>query len=195
MHATSKQIQHLAASYYQQQLLSDEELEVKYHMAECDRCYEEFCAELLMLRALADSGLVKPQMLEVAESDSSRSFIKLQLVQDKLKLLRGSMQNLQVIWNFLPRPALAYGRGTGVQAAGSGYISQESEYSCIQREGGKIRIQLDEDYFPVKALAVRYMESGKYVCQAFSYDEYSECYTAVIEESVLENGEIEIVEI
>lgn len=38
--------------------MTDELLHIKRHMSECDYYYENFCAEYLVCRQLAESGLV-----------------------------------------------------------------------------------------------------------------------------------------
>lgn len=56
-HLTKKQIDKLTYYYLKNKKLSDELLEAKRHMADCELCYEEFCVSIVAAHELEDKGL------------------------------------------------------------------------------------------------------------------------------------------
>lgn len=196
MHMKTEQLRNLAVCYLDEQPLTDPQVQLKYHMAECDDCYEKFFTELIMLKALSDNGLMEPGLEKRDDKLEEKSFIKIRSVKDKLEVLcTTASRQLEELWNFIYMPLPVYQRGVNENIKELAYISQISEYSCIKKENGLITIQLDGEYYSTAKLAVKYIAGGAPVYKEFAYDEGSECYIVSIEESVLENGVIEIVEI
>ena len=76
MHLNMNQIRNLAYAYLNNSILNDEQVEYKFHMSECDECYEKFCSCLSVFSVmkkmeLADSesiGIVEEEELEYSKS-------------------------------------------------------------------------------------------------------------------------------
>lgn len=196
MHMKTEQIRNLAVSCLNEQTLTDAQVQLKYHMSECDDCYEKFCTEFIMLKVLSDNKLIEPDFEKKDKKQEEKSFIKIKSVKDKLEILcTTASKQLEKLWNFIYMPLPACERGINDNIKELVCISQISEYSFIKKKDGLITIQLDGEYYPTAKLSVKYISDGVPQYKEFTYDEDSECYIVSIEESVLGNGEMEIVEI
>lgn len=191
MHATMDEIRSLADSYVKGKLLDDEQLSTKRHMSGCDECYELFCTEYLLLKNLREYGLLpekEPQFL-------SNCLLKIQIVENSLKVLQGWKENVAACWEFLHIPQLAMARGSSSRQKADMYVNKDSEYSFIKYEGDKIMIQLDAEAFPVDHLTVLLTAQGSEEEYPFSYNEETECYQAVIDcEKMTEDAILEVVD-
>ncbi len=61
MHISEEDLRNLSEAYVKEERLNDRQLELKKHMADCDRCYEIFCAQYVLQKQLSAHGLLPPE--------------------------------------------------------------------------------------------------------------------------------------
>lgn len=179
MHISDAQLQDLAKSYVREELLSDKQVALKRHMAECDICYEKFCTEYVVMKQLCAQGLVPPETFEAEGTE--KTLLTLRSAGRLLEFVRDKAEEAADNWGFLPMAQLAFARGSNDEQKQAVYKSQRSSASQIYQTQHEIVIQLDDEVFPIKNLAVRYEVNGKSVVKQFVYDEDTECYVVRIE--------------
>ena len=190
MHVSTEQLHKLAQAYVEEKLLNKEQVQIKRHMAECDSCYEIFCAEYLILHQLYKIGMLPLEEMKAAPCE--KVLLKIQTIKDKLNVLKETMQP---DWNFIKMPQLAAARGEERKTEEI-FENCHSEYSFIK--GGKehVIIQLDGDVFPVHKLKVRICSNGNEMQYDFLYNTETECYQVILDRKNLsEESVIEIIEV
>lgn len=197
MHATIEEIRRLADSYLKKEILNDELLHIKRHMSGCDYCYENFCAEYLVRRQLAEKGLVPLELEDnTVKEGMQKIFLVIQEVGRKLKVITQTDGDAAPVWEFLRMPQFAAARSSGEEMQEELFVSRGSEASSIRRLRNRIVIQLDGDIFQTERLAVRVTTGETAEIHSFRYDEETECYVVIIkDEEMTGESVIEIIEI
>lgn len=196
MHMAMKELRDLANCYLQGQLPDASQVKRKRHMGECDLCYARFCTEYLILMAFQKAGLLAGEIRDTRASVSMLSLLTIRLIEDHLRISceRATVDGLS--WEFIRVPQTAAVRGEQEQPEFEYFVNRISEFSCIKREGNKVRIQLDGDIFPVDRLKVCVTTDEMRRFYEFQYEEALECYTVVLDDAMLtEDSVIEIVEV
>lgn len=198
MHATAEALHNLAEAYVKKEILSDELLKTKKHMAGCDDCYQSFCTKYVLMRKLGGYGLI-PFETEGeglwAANPGQRVLMALKRAGDAFRLVRQKGQELPAGWEFTERPQLAMARGSGSQEQEKAYVSSQSEESVVLCRQDKVLIQLEEGVFSGEGLKVRVTGNGEEKIYGFSYDEDLGCYEAAVDATGLGEGTvIQIVE-
>lgn len=204
MHLSLENLRELAQGYYREDLLSDKQLEYKKHMAECDICYEKFCAEYVIQKTLLDSGLIQPTALEelsVLKKEGTFDTVK----EIKCKLINGidglkrvaeeKMEQVSALWNFYSVPQPALSRGQEILHESEIMENEVSDYSYIKKTSEGILFRLDGTDFNISNLRLIYITDDVRVSFPFVYNEKHDCYDVRIEGKIPIGAEFQIVEV
>lgn len=202
LHLSIENLRELAQAYYKEQLLSDKQLEYKEHMAECDVCYEKFCAEYVIQKTLIDCGLMSPSVLEelsvLKETFSTVKEIKCKIVNEingLKKVVEEKGEQISGLWNFYPAPQLAVSRGQEISQESEIMENEASDYSYIEKTPEGILFRLDATDFNTSNLRLIYIADE--VCSSFPflYNEKHGSYDARIDGKIPLGAEFQIVEV
>lgn len=204
MHLSLENLRELAQGYYREELLSDKQLEYKKHMAECDICYEKFCAEYVIQKTLLDSGLIQFTALEelsVLKKEGTFDTvkeIKCKLINeiDGLKrVAEEKMEQVSALWNFYSVPQPALSRGQEILHESEIMENEVSDYSYIKKTSEGILFRLDGTDFNISNLRLIYITDDVRVSFPFVYNEKHDCYDVRIEGKIPIGAEFQIVEV
>lgn len=204
MHLSLENLRELAQGYYREELLSDKQLEYKKHMAECDACYEKFCAEYVIQKTLLDSGLIQSSALEelsVLKEEGRFDTVK----EIKCKLINGidglkrvveeKMEQVSALWNFYSVPQPALSRGQEILHESEIMENEVSDYSYIKKTSEGILFRLDGTDFNISNLRLIYITDDVRATFPFVYNEKHDCYDVKIEGKIPVGAEFQIVEV
>lgn len=204
MHLSLENLRELAQGYYREELLSDKQLEYKKHMAECDTCYEKFCAEYVIQKTLLDSGLIQSSALEelsVLKEEGIFDAVK----EIKCKLINGvdglkrvveeKVEQVSALWNFYSVPQPALSRGQEILHESEIMENEVSDYSYIKKTSEGILFRLDGTDFNISNLRLIYITDDVRATFPFVYNEKHDCYDVRIEGKIPVGAEFQIVEV
>jgi len=194
MHTNIEDLRSLANAYINKELLTDEQLTAKRHMAVCDDCYGKFCVEYLMQRELMKASLTPPDVWSEPEVGIvDKIILKISQVREQMKLvfhLEEKFQN-DARWNFVEMPYLTAARGRGEEAV---YQSKVSTESRIYLQDGKVFVELDEEVYQGDTLKVLLVDEFHNDEAELLYDEDTGIYMLEVDlEQYTEALEIMIV--
>lgn len=204
MHLSLENLRELAQRYYREELLSDKQLKYKKHMAECDVCYEKFCAEYVIQKTLLDSGLIQFSALkEFSVSEEEEICVNIKEIKCKLingidglkRVVEEKKDQVCALWNFysVPRPALS--RGEEVLNESEMMENEVSDYSYIKKTSKGILFRLDGTDFKISNLRLLYIVDDVRASYPFVYNEQHDCYDVRIEGEIPVGAEFQIVEV
>ena len=180
-HLTKKQIDKLSYYYLKNKKLSDELLEAKRHMADCELCYEELCVSIVAAHELEDKRLFElDALMSVEEEQEENVYLQISNIAGKVKVLvNDALENAaKKLWDFVPYNQLAVTRGE--KSKENVFINKMSEYSTITISQDKVIVRLDDEYFNEGRYELVFTENGTEQIIPFSYNELEECLEAVI---------------
>lgn len=198
MHLTDRNVQELAYAYNTNVLLSDEQVEWKRHMADCDSCFGKFLTEKTLQETLLQAGLINRDMLQEAmhpvNEVKEKVLLTIEKAADGWKMLAGEIQDkLAAMWNFYPAPQFAMSRGTQESSPVAIYENGSSEYSMIQIDENGLLIRLDAEDYDGGNLMLKVTKDSSVNMVKFLYNEDEECYDAFVRGEVTPDMKFEII--
>ncbi len=183
-HLTKKQIDKLTYYYLKNKKLSDELLEAKMHMTDCEPCYEEFCVSVVAAHELEDKGLFElDALMSIEEEQEENVYLQISNIAGKVKVLvNDALENAaKKLWDFIPYTQLAVTRGK--ESKENVFINKMSEYSTITISEDKVIVRLDDEYFNEGKYELVFIENGTEQIVPFYYNELEECLEVAVKVS------------
>lgn len=201
MHLSENNIQELAYAYVKRTRLSEKQVGLKRHMADCDNCFHKFLVERELQIALLGSGLVSDDAMEEIlngqkEQASEKILFRMKKAAEGLKMLIEDVkEKAGSLWDFSPVPQLAFSRGGVEEKDTEIYANPISEYSMIKVTEEGILVRLDEEDYQGETLALQVTRDGKTERISFVYNEEKETYDAFVSGKIEEGTQIEIIDL
>lgn len=180
-HLTQNQINKLTYFYLNRKILSNELVNVKKHMTQCQACYEKFCISIVTAHELGKKNLLDISML-ADENENRNVFVRINSIAGKLQVsvneaLESAMARL---WNFTSNPQIAVARGED-NKNNQIFVNQQSEYSSISLHDDRLTVRLDDEFFGNGKYEAVYTENGDEMIIPFSNNEMEECMEVIID--------------
>lgn len=180
-HLTQNEINKLTYFYLNRKILSNELVNVKKHMTQCQACYEKFCISIVTAHELGKKNLLDISML-ADENENRNVFVRINSIAGKLQVsvneaLESAMARL---WNFTSNPQIAVARGED-NKNNQIFVNQQSEYSSISLHDDRLTVRLDDEFFGNGKYEVVYTENGDEMIIPFSNNEMEECMEVIID--------------
>ena len=180
-HLTQNQINKLTYYYLNRKILSNELVNAKKHMAQCQSCYEKLCISIVAAHELGEKKLIDISMLADG-NESQNIFVRINSVAGKLQVSVNEAleKTMAKLWNFMPESQIAVARGED-NKNNQTFVNQQSEYSSITLQDNHLVIRLDDEYFSNARYEAVYTENGEEIIIPFSYNEMEECLEVTVE--------------
>lgn len=194
-HLTQKQINEMAYYVLNKEIFTDELVEAKKHMAECESCYEEFCVAVVAAYDLLEKGIIEKKTLLYSEAEQAESckntYLKIKCMAGELQIvLSNAIENaVGKLWRFMPVQQLSMARGTNENSEQI-FVNSVSEYSSIKLAGNILTVRLDDEYYEDGAYEVVLIVGNREKVFSFTHNELEECLEVIIE---LESDEYELI--
>lgn len=197
MHLSENDIEELAVAYNTNVLLTEEQVRLKRHMADCDICFHKFLTEKTLQETLLGAGLISQEVLEEALHSANevkeKVLLTIEKAADGWKMLVGEIQDkLAAMWKFYPAPQLAVSRGTEDTSSALIYENGSSEYSMIQIDENGLLIRLDAEDYDGRSLVLKVIKGSDVNIVKFCYNEEEDCYDAFVKGAVESDMKFEI---
>lgn len=198
MHLSENDIEELAYAYNANVLLTEEQVRLKRHMADCDICFHKFLTEKTLQETLLGAGLISQETLEEALHPANevkeKVLLTIEKAADGWNMLVGEIQDkLAAMWKFYPAPQLAVSRGTEDTSSAVIYENGSSEYSMIQIDEDGLLIRLDAEDYDGSSLVLKVIKGNDDVdVVKFYYNEEEDCYDAFVKGVVEPDMKFEI---
>lgn len=182
-HLTEKQINKLTYYYLNKKILTNDLVDVKKHMAQCQSCYEKFCVSVVAAHELRKKGFFDlAELIDDGQNYEKNNFyVRINNIAGRLKVSINEALDSTVakLWNFVPELQPAVARGTD-NKEGQTFVNDLSVYSTIFTQKDCLIVRLDDEYFSDNEYEVVYIEGGEQTIIPFTYNEMEECLEVVI---------------
>lgn len=118
MHISEEDLRNLSEAYVKEERLNDRQLELKKHMADCDRCYEIFCAQYVLQKQLSAHGLLPPE-------SEKRVVFALKAAAGIYEMIQQKKETFHSNWEFVRLPMPAASRSGGIKNADRNIYQQK----------------------------------------------------------------------
>ncbi|MBU5477682.1 hypothetical protein KQI69_00510 [Eubacterium sp. MSJ-13] len=181
-HMAEKQINKLTYFYLNKKILTNDLVEVKKHMAQCQSCYEKFCVSVVAAHELGEKGFFDlSRLIDDGNYEKDNFFVRINNLKGKLKVsVNQTLENtVAKLWNFTPESQSAVARGADNKDR-QVFVNNLSEYSTIFTQEDCLSVRLDDEYFSDRKYEAVYIEDGEKTIIPFTYNEMEECFEVVI---------------
>ncbi len=173
MHISEEDLRNLSEAYVKEERLNDRQLELKKHMADCDRCYEIFCAQYVLQKQLSAHGLLPPE-------SEKRVVFALKAAAGIYEMIQQKKETFHSNWEFVRLPMPAASRSGGKKMQTETFISRKGEYSFIECSQTQVVIQFDAEEFSAGAFVVRVQTDHGEKTYDFVYHADKDCYQVIL---------------